>query len=181
VTRWTAAVLGGCAYLVAVAWLNVWTSVALSAGAVAIVAVLRLSRANVLRGLWASPSGDRAELGFPAVATIALAVGWGMLGQPRLAFVAIAFMTWGDATAGLVRGLLDRGPLQQAGPPVAMLAACIGSAWLFYPLPSALPAAVIATAAEALWPLTRSRLSDSWPVVGSALGLMSMCGGISQQ
>lgn len=173
-TRWVASVVGGLAYLVAVLWLDVWSAVALSGLSVLFIAMVRMRRASLLRGLRGSAGDEpRSELGYPAAATVALLVGWAALGNPRLAFVAIVFMAWGDASAGLVRGRMADSWWQAIAASLTMLGVSLGSAWLFYPSVAGLAAAVAATCVEALWPLTRSKLSDNWPVVASALGLMA--------
>src|SRR5919202_4816809 len=103
-TRWVASTLGGLAYLVAVLWLDRSTALALSAVALLTVAPLRARRASLLRGLrWSPRERSRAELGYCAAATLALAVGWAARQDPRVALLAILFMAWGDASAGLVR------------------------------------------------------------------------------
>jgi dolichol kinase len=177
-TRWVAAVVGGLAYLVAIRWLDVWSAVALSALALGLIALLRARRATLLSGLrWSSQQQSRAELGYPAAATIALVVGWAVRGDPWLAALAIAFMAWGDASAGLVRGLNERSRPHAVAASAAMAAVSLGAAWLLYPSVAGAAAAVVATAAEAFWPLTRSRLSDSWPVVAAALAVTAFIEG----
>jgi dolichol kinase len=177
-TRWVAAVIAGFAYLVAVWWLDVWTAIALSTLSLLAIAVLRSRRSTLLKGLrWSAREESRAELGFPAAATVALAVGWAVHDDPWLAFLAIAFMAWGDASAGLVRGLKEGWLPGTVGASATMLIVSLVSVWLVYPSVAAVAAAVVATSAEAFWPLTSGRLSDSWPVVGSALGVIIFLGG----
>jgi dolichol kinase len=180
VTRWVAAVVGGLAYLIAVLWLDAWSAVALSVLSVLAIALLRMRRSSLLKGLrWSARETSRAELGYPAAASLALAVGWAALNDPWLAFLAIAFMAWGDASAGLVRGFKEDSLGHTVAASAAMAAVSLCSAWLIYPSVAGAAAALGATGAEALWPLTRSKLSDSWPVVGSALGLVIVIGGTS--
>ena len=178
VTRWLASLIGGLAYLVTVRWLDVWSAVAISALTVLLIAGLRRWRAGLLRGLRESVrEQSRAELGFPAAATAALAIGWGLFHDPGLAFVAIAFMAWGDGAAGLVRGWRSASTVRNIAASATMLSVSLGSAWLIYPSTAGAAAAVVATGVEAVWPITGSRLSDSWPVVGSTLGLILLLGG----
>jgi hypothetical protein len=72
-TRWTASVIGGLAYLVAVLWLEPWMALVLSVSGLVFIALLRLRGTSALRGLRSTSSADRAELGYPAAAAAALA------------------------------------------------------------------------------------------------------------
>jgi hypothetical protein len=174
-TRWLASVIGGFAYVVAVNWLDAGIALALSAVCLAVVAALRARRPCLLRGLRLSPRREsRAELGYPAAATLALAVGCVARHDPRLALVAIACMAWGDASAGLVRDWRPGSLPHRVAASAAMLSVSLASAWLLYPSVAGVAAAFAATGAEALWPLTRSSLSDSWPVVGTALAVITL-------
>jgi hypothetical protein len=177
VSRWVAGSIGGFGYLAAITWLDVWMALSLSAAALLAISALRMYGASHLRGLRGSaPSGSRAELGYPAAATLAIAIGWGALGQPRLALLPIAFMAWGDASAGLARWLAGA-RLQAAAASTAMLAVSLACVAALHAGLAGVIAALGATAAEGLWPLTRSRISDNWPVAGSALGLLILIGG----
>ncbi|MBM2827243.1 MAG: hypothetical protein HW403_1307 [Dehalococcoidia bacterium] len=162
--------------LAIVLWLDVWVAIALSALSLLLIWALRSWRACLLRGVRGGPEGEdpRSEMEFPAAATVALAVGWGALHDPWMAFLAIAFMAWGDASAGLVRAWMNGSRYQAITASAAMLSVSLGSVWIFHPSVAGAAAAVTATFAEAFWPLTRSRLNDSWPVVGSAIGLMAL-------
>ena len=178
VTRWVASVAGGLAYVVAIAWLDPITAIAVSALCALVLALLRAKGATFLRGLRASAAEQsRAELGYPAAATAALALGWATHHGPWLSFAAIAFMAWGDASAGLVRRLLPPGRSQSVAASAAMLCVCALTAALFYRSLAGFAAAVLASVAEAVWPFARSRISDNWAVVASGLGVMIFLGG----
>jgi dolichol kinase len=179
VTRWVASALGSLGYLIAVVWLDAWVAVGLSAFGIVLIAALRARRASLLRGLRGpGRTASRAELGYPAAATVALAIGWGLLDDRWLACLAIAFMAWGDASAGLVRGWIGYAGLRSATASAAMLSVCLGAVWLLYPSPAGVAGALAATCAESFWPLTRNKLSDNWSVVASALGTTSTLGGL---
>ena len=177
-TRWICSAAGGLAYLMAVLWLDVVTAIILSAACGLLIATARVKKARLMRGLRGLPGeSSRAELGHPAAATIALAFGWGLGHDAWPSFVAIAFMAWGDASAGLVRWAMRTSGYQTIAAWLTMLSVCVAVAWLSYPHLAGLVAAVVASVAETLWPLTGYRISDNWPVVGSGLGLMIVLGG----
>jgi len=178
VTRWIASVVGGFAYLLSVFWLDAGAAIVLSAICAALIAAMRFRHAGLLRGLRTDAGeASRAELGYPAAATTALVVGWAMLGNPWLSFVAIAFMAWGDASAGLARMFMANSRYQTLAALATMLSVSVVCAWLFYPTTASLAAAVTASAAEAMWPLTGIKISDNWAVVGSATAVMMLLGG----
>src|SRR5207237_1109776 len=143
-------VIGGIGYLGAISWLDRWTAIVLSASALVLIAGLQRRGTSQLRGLRGTRSAEsRAELGYPGAATAAMAIGWGALEQPLLALLPIVFMAWGDASAGLARGLVGDARLQAAAASAAMLAVSLGCVAGFHAGIAGGIAALGATAAEA--------------------------------
>ena len=180
VSRRAAPALGGAAVLVAVLWLEPWTAVSIAAALALLVLVLRISRRRTLRGVGRSTeSRDWAEVAYPVAATVSLAIGWGLLGDRWLAFAPIAFLSWGDSVAGLVRGASrwtgrDMGPWR---PSIAMLGVCLVAAMLFQPYWIGAAGAVAATGAERFRLVAHRVWSGNWVpddpvIVAASLGLM---------
>ena len=174
-SRRVAPVLGGGAFLVAVAWLEVWTAVTLSGVLTLFILVLRLGFRRGLRGVSGSfPPQAWAEITYPMAGTVSLAVGWGLLGDKWLAFVPIAFMAWGDSVAGLARATIWRGNVASIWPSIAMLGFCLAAAALFQPYWIGAVGAVVAVAAERFRPITHRLWDDNWVMVAASLGVMGV-------
>ncbi len=149
VARRTAAVLGGLAFLAAVAWLQVWIAVAVVGSLTILIAAVRLGFRRGLRGVDSSvPSQRWAEVTFAAAGTLSLICGWALLGDRWLALLPIAFMAWGDNAAGVARDTLWRNNVRSDWPQVLMLAVCLGAAAFYRPYWIGAIGAIAATAAE---------------------------------
>jgi hypothetical protein len=96
--------MGGIVYLVAVLTLGKWAAIAVTGTITLLIVILRLGFRQILRGVRGDhPAQNWAEISYPAVCTISLIVGWGILGDRWLAFLPIAFVSWGDNAAGLAQ------------------------------------------------------------------------------
>jgi dolichol kinase len=106
--------------------------------------------------------------------TASLAIGWGLLGNKWLAFAPIAFMAWGDNTAGLARATVWRGKAMSMWPSVVMLGTSLVVATLFQPYWIGALGAVVATAAERFRPIVHGLWDDNWVVVAVSLSVMAV-------
>ena len=177
-SRYAAPVIGGVAFLAAVAWLDVWTAVALSGAMTVGILGLRLGLRGGLRGVRGSlPTQAWSEVTYAFAGTASLAVGWGLLGDRWLAFVPIAFMAWGDSAAGLARATLLRGRTGSIWPSVAMLAVCLAAAVLFQPYWVGAVGAAVATVAERRRPMLLTVWDDNLHVVAMSLTVMGLLAG----
>jgi len=173
VSRCIASALGGAAYLVAVLWMDAWMAVSLSGVLALFILALRLMFRQSLRGATTKLSHQAwAEVTFPITGTAVLAIGWGLLGDRWLAFLPIAFMSWGDGAAGLVRAARWGYKIPSIWPSVAMICVCLVAATMFQPYWISASAAVAATAAERLAPKVFGVLDDNLPVAAVSLSVM---------
>ncbi len=180
VSRSTAPLIGGVAFLIGVLWLDALTAVMLAAAMTIFLLVLRLGFRRGLRGVRGGvPESVVAEITYPAAGTLSLAIGWGLLGDKWLAFMPIAFMAWGDGVAGLARASIWRGREASAWPSVAMLGVCLAAAALYQPYWIGAVGAVVATAGERFRPIVRNVWDDNWIIVTAPLTVMSVLGGTS--
>lgn len=172
-TRRLAGALGGLAYLMAVVGLATGVAVAISAGLTLVMAALRVMRARGLRGVTGSGAVlDLDSVTFPLAGTMALAIGWGWLGDRWLALVPIAFMAWGDNAAGLVRAIRT-GRAEGPFPSLAMLAVCLLAAALFQPYWVGAAGAVAASMVERFRPTQHPLWDDNVLTVGASLAAMT--------
>ena len=89
-SRYVAPILGGVAFLVAVLWLDAWTATVLSGAMALLILVVRLGFRQRLRGVRGKlPSQAWSEVTYALGGTVALAIGWGLLGDRWLAFAPI--------------------------------------------------------------------------------------------
>ncbi len=179
-SRFVAPVLGGTAFLIAVLWLDVWTAVTVSGVLTLLVVVLRLRFRRELRGVSGSlPTQAWSEVTYALGGTAALAIGWGLLGDRWLAFLPIAFMAWGDSTAGLARATLWRSNVASVWPSLGMAAVCLGAAFLYQPYWIGAAGAVAATIAERKRPRLGVWWDDNALVVPVSLAVMAALASIN--
>ena len=180
VSRFVAPALGGVAFLVAVLWLDAWTAITVSGILALSVLALRLGFRRGLRGVKGSlPTQDWAEITYPMAGTLSLAVGWGLLGDKWLAFLPIAFMAWGDSSAGLARATAWRDNVASLWPSFVMLVVCfVSAALLFQPYWIGAIGAVAATVAERRRPMILTIWDDNLHVVGVSLVVMGLLTGM---
>ena len=172
-SRYVAPILGGVAFMLAVLWLDVWTAVALSGVMALFILALRLGFRRGLRGVRGNrPSQAWSEVTYALGGTAALAVGWGLMGDRWLAFLPIAFVAWGDSTAGLARAMFWRSNVASLWPSLGMAAVCLGVAFLYQPYWIGAVGAVAATIAERKRPRLGVWWDDNAQVVGVSLATM---------
>ena len=169
-------ITGGCSYLAAVLWLDVWPAVGIAVSLTGIIAFLRIALGHQLHGV-TSDGGTQvwAEITYPAAGTISLVVGWALLGDRWLAFLPIAFMAWGDGAGGLLRDILIwRLWLPGRWPSAAMLGVCLALALFYQPYWIAAAAAFTAAGAEYYSPRIPWLRDDNLSLVGASLAVMAV-------
>jgi dolichol kinase len=178
--RRVAPILGGVAYLVAILWLDVQTAVGVAGALTLSIIVLRLGFRRGLRGVKGSRSSQNwAEVTYPVAGTLSLVIGWGLLDNKWLAFLPVAFMAWGDSTAGLARDTIWRDHIASIWPSLAMLGICLGVATFFKTFWIGAVGAVVATAAERFRPGFLSVWDDNLNLVTASLAVISILSSIS--
>ena len=173
VSRRVAGALGGFAFLAAILTLDATAAFTLTFSIAAAIAMLRWVARSQLRGLRPLASGSQwGEVAYPLAGAASLAFGWALLGDRWLAFVPIGFMAWGDNVAGITRSCLRPGRRTSAWPSVAMLAVCLGVAFLYQPYWIAAAGALAAVIAERFRPTTHPVWDDNWAIIAASLGVM---------
>ncbi len=174
-SRYVAPIIGGVAFLVAVLWLDAWTATVLSGAMAMFILAVRLGFRRGLRGVRGNlPSQAWSEVTYALAGTGALAIGWGLLGDKWLAFAPIAFMAWGDSTAGLARAMLWRSNVASVWPSLGMAGVCLGAAFLYQPYWIGAVGAVAATIAERKRPRLGVWWDDNLHIVALSLALMGI-------
>ncbi len=173
-------ILGGVAFLVAVLWLDAWTATVLSGAMALLILVVRLGFRQRLRGVRGKlPSQAWSEVTYALGGTVALAIGWGLLGDRWLAFLPIAFVAWGDAAAGMARATLWRGRVLSIWPSAVMLGVCLAVAALYQPYGIGALGALVATVAERHRPRLHLFWDDNLNVVAASLAVMGVLARVS--
>jgi len=172
-SRYVAPILGGVAFLVAVLWLDAWTATVLSGAMALFILAVRLGSRRGLRGVRGNlPTQAWSEVTYPMAGTVALAIGWGLLGDRWLAFAPIAFMAWGDSIAGLARATIWHSRVASTWPSIAMLGTCLVAAAVFQPYWIGAIGAIVAAAAERRRPMVHALWDDNLHVVAMSLAVM---------
>ena len=167
-SRFVGAVAGGLAALLAVAFLPAWEAVSVSAIATLAIAILRSAPGQGLRGLDGGHSRrDWSTLSFPLAATGSLFVGAAVLDQGWAAFAPIAFVSWGDSAAGLVRSR-RKPPSRGILGSTVMLLICLGVALCVHPYWVGALGAAVATATERYRPLVPNWLDDNLAIAATS-------------
>ena len=173
VSRRVAGAAGGLAFLAAILTLDATAAIALTFSIAAGIAGLRWVAPSRLHGLRKSDFANNwSEIAYPLAGAASLAIGWGLLGNRWLGFVPIGFMAWGDNVAGITRSCLSAGQRNGAWPSVAMLAVCLGVAFLYQPYWIAAAGATAAVLAERFRPTRHPIWDDNWVIVAAALTVM---------
>ncbi len=173
VSRYAAPVMGGLAFLVAVLWLDVWIAVSLSGLMTLIMLVFRAEFRRGLRGVEGTLLTQAwAEVTYPMAGTVSLAVGWGLLGDRWLAFLPIAFLAWGDSTAGLLRATIWDKKRASLWPSVAMFGVSLVAAAFYQSYWIGIAGALAATVAERRRPMVLIFWDDNLHLVAVALLVM---------
>ena len=173
VARYVAPWCAGAAFLIAALWLEADVAISLAVALTAMLVVLKAFRRTALRGVQGElVSQALSEITFGLAGVASLAVGWGWFGDPWLGFLPIAFMAWGDSTAGLARATLWRSNVASVWPSMGMAAVCLGTAFLYRPYWIGAVGAVAATIAERKRPRLGVWWDDNAQVVAVSLTTM---------
>ena len=168
--RYVAPWCAGAAFLIAVRWLEPGVAIPLAVVLTATLGVLKAFRRSALRGVEGELASQAwSEITFGLAGVASLAVGWGWLGDPWLGFLPIAFMAWGDSTAGLARAMFWRSNVASVWPSSGMAAVCLGAAFLYQPYWISAVGAVAATIAERKRPRLCVWWDDNTHVVAVSL------------
>ncbi len=171
--RYVAPWCAGVAFLFAALWLEPGIAIPLAVVLTTMLVVLKAFRRTVLRGVEGELASQAwSEITFGLAGVASLAVGWGWLGDPWLGFLPIAFMAWGDSTAGLARATLWRSNVASVWPSLGMAAVCLGAAFLYQPYWIGAVGAVAATIAERKRPRLGVWWDDNAQVVAVSLATM---------
>ena len=171
--RYVAPWCAGAAFLIAALWLEPGVAVPLAVVLTAMLVAVKVFRRTALRGVEGElASQEWSEITFGLAGVASLAVGWGWLGDPWLGFLPIAFMAWGDSTAGLARATLWRSNVASVWPSLGMAAVCLGAAFFYEPYWIGAVGAVAATIAERKRPRLGVWWDDNAQVVAVSLTAM---------
>ena len=173
--RYVAPWIAGAAFLIAAIWLEPTVAIPLAAILTAVIVALKLFRSSALRGVEGRFTSQAwAEITFAVSGLTSLIVGWGIIGNPWLGFLPIAFMAWGDTASGLTRSMLPRSKAGTIWPSLAMITACLATALLCQPYWIGAAGAVAATIAERRQPTAGPWWDDNTQEVAASLVVMSI-------
>lgn len=163
----------GAAFLIAALWLEPGVAILLALTLTGTLVVLKALRPTAMRGVEGELASQAwSEITFGLAGVVSLAVGWGWFGDPWLGFLPIAFMAWGDSTAGLARATLWRSNVASVWPSLGMGAICLGAAVLYQPYWIGIIGACAATIGERKRPRLGVWWDDNAQVVAVSLTTM---------
>jgi len=126
-----------------------WWPLILTTGFTALLLYARWKRPHTFRGTGGSGRPHAlAEIHFPATGIVLIGVLWGVLGEPWLAIVPLAFMGAGDALTGLIRNKIYHREVKGNWGSVGMLITCLILAYFIQPYFIGVLGAVTAVIAE---------------------------------
>ena len=173
--RYVAPWCAGAAFLVAALWLEPGVAIPLAAVLTVMLVALKAFRRTALRGVEGERSSQAwSEITFGIGGVASLAIGWGWLGDPWLGFLPIAFVAWGDSTAGLARATLWRSNVASLWPSLGMASVCLGVAFLYQPYWIGAVGAIGATIAERKRPRLGAWWDDNAQIVAVSLAIMAI-------
>lgn len=150
--------LGGCVgfLLCPLLFSSFWWPLILTAGFTAMLLYARMFRPQTFRGVGGSGRIEAlAEIHFPATGIVTIGICWGLMGQPWLAIVPLAFMGGGDAVTGLIRSKMYGREVKGAWGSLGMLATCLILAYFIEPYWIGAAGAATAVIAERFTKTTR--------------------------
>jgi len=168
---------GGTALLLCALLYDSWLwPLILAVGFTALLLGARIIRSSLFRGVGGTGRPIAfAEVWFPAITVVSIAVGWVWLDNRWLAILPALFMAYGDAVTGLTRSAIYNREFKGNMGSVAMLGACLIFAWCFsQPLWIGIVGAVVATLAERFTPMSKGFWDDNWTIVLSSLLVMAL-------
>lgn len=168
--------VGGLGYLLSVfLFSSPWWPLIISGGFVILLGGARFVKPKTFRGVGGSArQAAYAEVWFPALGTVSLAIGWAWLGNPWLAVVPILFMSWGNMVTGIIRSRVYGREVKGNWGSVGMIIVCLVVAYLFTPYWIGLCGAVVATLTERFTPLSRKWMDDNYTIIAASLVAMAL-------
>ena len=126
-----------------------WWPLMLTTGFTLLLLYARLFKPETFRGVGGSGRpGALAEIHFPATGIVLIGVLWGILNQPWLAIVPLAFMGAGDAITGLIRSKVYGREIKGNWGSLGMVVTCLILAYFIQPYWIGVLGAVTAVLAE---------------------------------
>lgn len=168
---------GGVGFLLCALLFDSWFwPLVLASGFTIMLFGARFIKADMFRGVGGTGRPMAfAEVWFPLVSVISIAVGWAWLDNRWLAILPTLYMSFGDAVTGLTRSVVYHREFKGNMGSVAMFVICILLAWILYePFWIAAVGAVVATLIERFTPMSHGWIDDNWTIVISSLLVMSV-------
>ena len=126
-----------------------WWPLILTTGFTILLLYARLFKPDYFRGVGGSGRpGAFAEIHFPATGIALIGICWGLLGEPWLAVVPLAFMGAGDAITGLIRSTVYGREVKGSWGSLGMLITCLVIAYFIQPYWVGVAGTVTAVLAE---------------------------------
>jgi dolichol kinase len=121
----------------------------LTGGFTALLLYARALRPTLFRGVGGSGRPNAlAEIHFPATGVVTIGICWGLLNQPWLAVIPLAFMGGGDAVTGIIRSRMYGKEMKGWWGTLGMIVSCLVLAYFIHPYWIGAVGAVVATIAE---------------------------------
>jgi len=167
--------LGGCVGFLLCPFLfsTFWWPLILTTAFTLLLLYARWRRPSLFRGVGGSGRLQAlAEIHYPATGIPIIAIGWGLLGQPWLAIVPLAFMGGGDAITGLIRNRVYKREVKGNWGSLGMLLVCLTLAYFVTPYWLGAVGAITAVIVEKFTP-TRQYLDDNLTVPIASFTVMA--------
>jgi len=167
--------LGGCVGFLLCPFLfsSFWWPLILTTGFTILLIYARWRKPTLFRGVGGSGRLQAlAEVHYPATGILVIAIGWGVMGEPWLAIVPLAFMGGGDAITGLIRNRVYRREVKGNWGSLGMLLVCLTLAYFVKPYWLGVAGAITAVLFEKFTP-TRHYLDDNLTVPLASFAAMA--------
>ena len=126
-----------------------WWPLILTTAFTILLGYARWFRPHTFRGVGGSGRPQAlAEIHFPATGIALIGICWGVLGEPWLAIVPLAFMGAGDAITGLIRSKVYGREVKGVWGSLGMLVTCLILAYFIQPYWIGVAGAITATLTE---------------------------------
>jgi len=168
--------LAGCAGFLLCPFIfsSFWWPLILTISFTGLLLFARSLRPDTFRGVGGSGRPDAlAEIHFPATGIVLIALCWGVMDEPWLAIVPLAFMGGGDAVTGIIRSRLYHREVKGNWGSLGMLICCLILAYFIEPYWIGAAGAITAVIAERFTKTTRY-IDDNFTVPLSSALVMSL-------